>query len=107
MACSKCSWSQPQAHVPLSSPSLPPPGVTGLLFPELVLGLSLLEERCMSVTICTHSIAALAKLLPLLDALNRFGSDALTRDRLELAWPGKPHGEPSCTHTQFPSCSAT
>ena len=53
----------------------------------------------MLVTICTHSIPALAKLLPLLDTLNRSGSDALTKDRLELAWPGKPHGEPSCAHT--------
>ena len=84
---------------PLPSLPLPPPGVTGLLFPELVLGLSLLQQRCILVTICTHSIAALAKLLPLLDTLNRSGSDALTKDRQELAWPGKPLGEPSSTHT--------
>ena len=64
-------------------------GVTGVLLPELVLGLVLLHVHVVPTSLClVKSIAKFNELLPLLDKFNCFAGDYRTLDQEELAWPG-------------------
>ena len=61
--------------------------VAGLLLPELVLGLMLLQIKAAPVMVTTKCIQLLAKLTILLDQFNRLSPGVHAMDVEDLAWP--------------------
>jgi len=61
--------------------------VLGLLLPELVLGLMLLQIKAAPVMVTTKCIQLLEKLTILLDQFNRLSPGVHAMDIEDLAWP--------------------
>ena len=65
-----------------------PPGFVGVFLPELVLGLVVLQQKCVPVSVDTQHISTLSSVLPLLDQLNSRAANALLMSDARLSWIG-------------------
>ena len=60
----------------------------GVFLPELVLGIAVLQKKCLPVSIGAQSISSLSELIPLLDQFNSRAHNVDEVNNNELLWFG-------------------
>jgi E3 ubiquitin-protein ligase HERC2 len=72
-------------------------GFVGVFLPELVLGLVVLQQKCVPVSVDTQHISTLSSVLPLLDQLNSRAANALLMSDARLSWIGSSDASIQCS----------